>query len=46
MNSSAWNPKNELGDAAPTPEAASPRFAVAETATVGRQCPKPTPTLF
>ena len=26
--------KNELGDAAPTPEAASPRFAVAETATV------------
>lgn len=28
------NLKNELGDAAPTPEAASPRFAVAETATV------------
>ena len=26
--------KNELGDAAPTPEAASPRFSVAETATV------------
>lgn len=26
--------KNELGDAAPTPEAASPRFAAAETATV------------
>lgn len=29
-----WILKNELGDAAPTPEAASPRFAVAETATV------------
>ena len=29
-----WILKNELGDAAPTPEAASPRFSVAETATV------------
>ena len=34
MNSPRWTFKNELGDAAPTPEAASPRFAVAETATV------------
>jgi len=34
INSLRWTFKNELGDAAPTPEAASPRFAVAETATV------------
>lgn len=34
INSPRWTFKNELGDAAPTPEAASPRFAVAETATV------------
>lgn len=34
LASPTWILKNELGDAAPTPEAASPRFAVAETATV------------